>query len=59
MRGKYQTLATLIILNSSDTNYQPDRVLSMGVLLVLPLFIIFPFVQRYLSPGIASGAVKG
>ncbi len=60
MRGKYTTLAVILINYSrSDNEWRPDLLMSMGVLIMIPLTMLFPLVRKYLVGGLSAGAIKG
>jgi len=60
--GGRSELATLQIgLNSfqGELNVQWDLILAMTVLTLLPITLVFAFLQRYITTGIASTGIKG
>jgi ABC-type glycerol-3-phosphate transport system permease component len=60
MRGKYVTLAVILInYSKTDNEWRPDLLMSMGVLIMIPLTLLFPLVRKYLVGGLNSGAIKG
>lgn len=63
MRGTYPNLAILLVRYSQQSgfsgNYRPDLVFGLGMIIMAPIMLVFPIVQRYIVSGLAAGALKG
>lgn len=53
-----KTIALGISLFVESTTIEPGLMMAGGVLVTLPVLVLFVFVQRYLVQGLAAGAVK-
>jgi ABC-type glycerol-3-phosphate transport system permease component len=53
-----KTIALGISLFVESTTIEPGLMMAGGVLMTLPVLVLFMFVQRYLVQGLATGAVK-
>ena len=54
-------ISDVVDLNEVATNAVPQEVMRMAavVVVVLPVIIVYPFLQKYFQAGMMVGAVKG